>query len=53
MMAQTEAKLRLTRRWFFAPALLTIVLLGRIGILRDEHRAAKWLADHAMTIEVA
>lgn len=52
-MAQVELQLKVTKRWFFGPALIVIVLLGRVGLLRDHHKAAKWLADRAMRIEVA
>lgn len=52
-MAQVELKLKVIKRWFFGPALVVIVLLGRVGMLRDQHKAARWLADRAMRIEVA
>ena len=51
-MAQLNLSIRVRKRWFFWPALVVIVMLGKAGILRDQHRAAKWLADHAMVIEV-
>lgn len=53
------------KRWFFWPALICIVMLGRLGLIRDkvstahhggietgQERAARWLADHAIRIEV-
>jgi hypothetical protein len=64
-MAQLEAQIILRKRWFFWPAILTASLLGKLGLIRDklsaahhggvitgQERAAKWLADHAMVIEV-
>ena len=51
-MAQIEVEIAVTRRWFFWPAMLIIVALGKCGFLHDQQRAAKWLADHAMCLEV-
>jgi hypothetical protein len=64
-MEQVNATVVLRRRWFFWPALLTLSLLGRLGLIRDkadpprwngkitgQERAAKWLAERAMRIEV-
>jgi len=50
----TDLKLagRIRKRWFFWPAVVVIVALGKVGILRDQERAGRWLADHAMVIEV-
>lgn len=43
---------KVTKRGFFWPALLVIVALGWMGIIRSPEKAAKWLADHAMRLEV-
>lgn len=51
-MAEVKAQVILTRRWFFWPAMLAMVALGKLGILKSPDRAGKWLADHAMRIEV-
>lgn len=53
------------KRWFFWPAIVCLVMLGRLGLIRDkfsaahqggvetgQERAARWLADHAIRIEV-
>lgn len=49
---QLHLKAKVTKRWFFWPAMLSIVALGRLGFIRSPERAAKWLADHAMRLEV-
>ena len=52
-MAQLVVQVQVTKRWFFIPALTVMVMLGRVELLHDQHKAAKWLADHAMRVEVA
>jgi hypothetical protein len=47
-----NVEVRARKRWFFWPAVLVMVSLGKLGILKNPDRAAKWLADHAMRIEV-
>lgn len=64
-MAHVQADIVVRRRWFFWPALVLIVALGKIGLIRDkvspahhggietgQERAGRWIADHAMRIEV-
>jgi hypothetical protein len=51
-MAQVDAQIILRKCWFFWPAILTISALGKLGVLRDQQKAAQWLADNAMRIEV-
>lgn len=64
-MAEVQAQVIIRKRWFFWPAIITVAVLGKMGLIRDkdspEHfggritgqeRAGKWLADHAMRIEV-
>lgn len=43
---------KFTKRWFFWPAMLSIVALVHLRIIRSPERAAKWLCDHAMRLEV-
>ena len=52
-MAQSTLTLRVCKRWFFRPAVMIMVLLWRVGLLRNQRKASKWLADHAVRIEVA
>lgn len=52
MMAEINLTLRARKRWFFWPAVITFVMLGKLRILRDPDWAGKWLADHAMVLEV-
>lgn len=47
---QVEVTIR--KRWFYWPALLGMVALGKVGILKSPEAAAKWLADNALVIEV-
>ena len=51
-MAKVEAHIVVSKRWFFWPAILTIAALGKLGILKDQQKAGKWLADHAFRMEV-
>lgn len=51
-MARCNVTLHTRKRWFFWPALVAIVVLGKLGVLRSQDRAGRWLADHAMVIEV-
>lgn len=51
-MTQIAQTLKVSKRWFFWPAAFAIVALGRLGILKDQQAAGKWLATHAMRIEV-
>lgn len=51
-MAQVQARLIATKRWFYYPVAIAMVVLGRLGILTSPERAAKWLVDHAMRFEV-
>lgn len=51
-MATTNLHVSLRKRWFFWPALVATSLLGRVGVLKSPERAAKWIAEHAMRIEV-
>lgn len=49
---QLHLKAKVTKRWFFWPAMLSIVALSHLRIIRSPERAARWLADHAMRLEV-
>ncbi|WP_257556440.1 hypothetical protein [Sphingobium sp. CFD-2] len=40
------------KRWFCRPAAVVMVLLIKAGIVRDAERAARWLVEHAMVLEV-
>lgn len=51
-MGQVQLRTVVRKRWFFWPAILIISALGKLGILKDPAKAGKWLADHAMRIEV-
>jgi hypothetical protein len=64
-MARQSLTLHMQKRWFFWPAIVALAALGKLGLIRDkpseEHhggietgqeRAARWLADHAIRIEV-
>lgn len=53
-MARTVSELRITmlKRWFFCPAVFAMVMLEKLGILKDQGKAGKWLVDHAMRFEV-
>lgn len=64
-MAEQNLVLHAQKRWFFWPAIICIVAIGRLGLIRDkvsaahhggietgQERAARWLADHAIRIEV-
>lgn len=61
----THLTLHARKRWFFWPAMICIVVIGRLGLIRDkvsaahhdgietgQERAARWLPDHAIRIEV-
>jgi hypothetical protein len=52
-MAQTGIHITASKRWFFWPALVLFMALGKLGILRDSQKAAKWLVKWAMRIEAA
>lgn len=52
MADRVNLTLTVRKRWFFWPAMLTIVALGKVGVLKDIDKAAKWLADNAMRLEV-
>lgn len=58
-------RVKVTKRWFFWPAVLVVFVIGRLGLIRArpsrdyvggvepaESRAAKWIADWAMRIEI-
>lgn len=51
-MAQVKAQLIIRKRWFFYPAAIIMVVLGNLGIIRDQEKAGKWLADHALRGEI-
>lgn len=51
-MADVQVTLVLRKRWFFWPALVTLVVLGKVGIIKDPEWAGRWLAENAMRIEV-
>lgn len=51
-MVPVNVQITARKRWFFWPAIITFCALGKLGILRNPNAAAKWLADHAMKIEV-
>jgi hypothetical protein len=64
-MAQVQAQIIVRKRWFFWPALIAAAILGKLGLIRGkasaEHfggiitgqeRVGRWIADHAMRIEV-
>jgi hypothetical protein len=64
-MAKTHLSLHVRKRWFFWPAMLILVAAGKLGLIRDKasdahadgvetgpERAARWLVDHAVVIEV-
>ncbi len=63
-MAQVSVTLRAHKRWFFWPAVVAIVVLGKMGLIRDrlsaahvsgietgQERAARWLAEHAIIVD--
>jgi hypothetical protein len=51
-MAEIQVRLYVSKRWYFWPALVLILILGRLRLIRDPNTAGKWLANHAMRIEV-
>jgi hypothetical protein len=64
-MARMNLAMKVQKRWFFWPAVVVIMLAGKLGLIRPrpsaeyvdgmdpgEVRAARWLTDHAMRIEV-
>jgi hypothetical protein len=51
-MAKVEHTFSIRKRWLFWPAMITIIVLGKLRVIRDAESAAKWLADHAMRLEV-
>lgn len=53
MAAKLALKLHIRKRWFFWPAMVTIVTLGRLGILRDMEAAGAWLARYAMVLKTS
>jgi hypothetical protein len=38
------------KRWYFYPAALAIVVLGRIGIIKDIQAASCWIARHCFIV---
>lgn len=52
-MAQIDAiTLHVRRRWFFRPALYVLMAAAAVRLPCDQRRAGRWLADHAIVIEV-
>lgn len=51
-----EVNLRLAvnfhRRWWFMPAKIATIALIYIGLIRDIDRAARWLAENGMIMEI-
>jgi len=51
MMANLTLQLSMKPRWFFRPAFYAVGTLAAFGLVKNE-RAAEWLCDHAMRLEV-
>jgi hypothetical protein len=47
-MAQVDLRIAMKTRWFFVPALLTLAVLHRLGILQDMDKSTAWLAEHGI-----
>jgi hypothetical protein len=60
-----QVTLCLRKRWFFWPAAIILATMGRLGLIRGrasadhrdgietgQERVGRWLADHAIRIEV-
>lgn len=51
-MARDHASLTETERWSYWPVMVTILMLAKLGILKDGSSGAQWLVDHALRIAV-
>lgn len=40
------------RRWTFLPCAVIIIILIKLRVIADPNRAARWLADHTMVLEL-
>lgn len=63
-MAKVKIAARIRKRWFFWPAVIILVTIGKLGLICDKvspahvggvetgrERVGRWLADYAMVIE--